>query len=384
MFARKKGVHFMRRKSVWFGLGLLTLLCLAIAPWGVAAYSGHVFSAVPVQISSAGMSAAKGASYSGTGAWQAPDLGVPLRDNWWQQVPGIDPATKISGALLAAWSTSPNAQQGFMVYLKAQGNTSNSITDWNAKGEYVLNVLQTVRDHTQPALMQAIDSQKASGSVSKATGFTIINAVFVHGTLSAATSLARRDDVAFIEQDHRYYPMDTGTASAPAAQAAPSSPSTVELGVNYVHAPQVWALGYKGDGVVVGSIDTGVQYNHPALVRQYRGNLGGGNFDHNYNWWDARTDAPPQNVPYDDGGHGTHTMGTVLGDDGDPGTNQIGVAPHARWIAAKVFPNDGSSGNEEITPAEDFMLAPWDLTGQNRRPDLRPNIVTNSWGDNEC
>src|SRR5687768_15582609 len=98
---------------------------------------------------------------------------------------------------------------------------------------------------------------------------------------------------------------------------------------------------------------------------------------------DLRQDAPRQNVPYDDDGHGTHTMGTTVGEDASQ-TNQIGVAPGAKWMAAKVFPGGGSSGNEEITVAEDFMLAPWDLNMQNRRPDLRPHVINNSWGDSEC
>ena len=161
------------------------------------------------------------------------------------------------------------------------------------------------------------------------------------------------------------------------------SPDAIELGVSTVHAPQVWALGYRGQGITVGSIDTGVQYDHPALVRQYRGNLGGGNFDHNYNWWDtAQTHA--RTSPMTTSGHGTHTMGTVLGEDASADQPDRRGARRAKWIAAKVFPDGGSSGNEEITPAEDFMLAPWDLNHQNRDPTMRPRIVTNSWGDDEC
>ena len=62
---------------------------------------------------------------------------------------------------------------------------------------------------------------------------------------------------------------------------------------------------------------------------------GGGTFDHNYNWFDPLAVCATRPTPCDNNGHGTHTMGTMVGDDGDPGTNQIGVAPHARWIAAK-------------------------------------------------
>ena len=77
---------------------------------------------------------------------------------------------------------------------------------------------------------------------------------------------------------------------------------------------------------MVANIDTGVQFDHPALVGKYRGNLGGGTFDHNYNWYDpSGVCGSPSLAPCDNNGHGTHTMGTMVGDDG--AGNQIGVAP---------------------------------------------------------
>ena len=85
-------------------------------------------------------------------------------------------------------------------------------------------------------------------------------------------------------------------------------------------------------------------------------------------------------APCDDDGHGTHTMGTMVGDDGDPGTNQVGVAPHARWIAAKGCEDLGCSDFALLSSGQ-WILAPTDLNGQNPRPDLAPNIVNNSWGD---
>jgi Subtilase family len=107
----------------------------------------------------------------------------------------------------------------------------------------------------------------------------------------------------------------------------------------------VWStFGDRGDGVVVANVDTGVQFDHPALARQYRGDLGDGSFDHNYNWFDpSQVCGSPSLVPCDNAGHGTHTMGTMVGDDGDPGDNQVGVAPHARWIAAKGCGDDPAS-----------------------------------------
>jgi subtilisin family serine protease len=129
---------------------------------------------------------------------------------------------------------------------------------------------------------------------------------------------------------------------------------------------------------VVANIDTGVQYDHPALVRQYRGNLGGGSFDHNYNWFDPSHVCIPANVPCDNFPHGTHVMGTMVGDDGTPGPNQIGVAPNARWIAAKGC-EDVSCTLSALLASGEWMLAPTDLAGGNPRPDLRPHVVNNSW-----
>jgi subtilisin family serine protease len=363
----------MRRISIWVGLFVLLLAAVAVGPWSALA-------GAPASLP-AGLP-------TGQKAQDNPALaGVPLREDWWVDRPGVDHNAKLGYALQQQFQREgADATLGFMVYLKAQADTSNDIADWNAKGEYVLRQLETVRFATQPDLMRQIDAAEAAGNVQRAKGFTIVNAVFVRGNLQAATELAARDDVAYVVEETRYklHSNPMAETSALAQQLEGSSPDTIELGVQRVHAPQVWAMGFRGDGLVLGSIDTGVEYTHPALNRQYRGNLGGGSYEHNYNWWDAREDAPRQNAPYDDNGHGTHTTGTVLGDDGDPGTNQIGVAPHAKWIAAKVFPGGGSSGNEEITEAQDFMLAPWDLNQQNRDPSKRPHVINNSWGDSEC
>ncbi len=156
---------------------------------------------------------------------------------------------------------------------------------------------------------------------------------------------------------------------------------TIEWNIDRIRAPEVWStFGDRGDGIVVANIDTGVQFDHPALVRQYRGNLGGGVFDHNYNWFDpSQVCGSPSLVPCDNVFHGTHTMGTMVGDDGDPGTNQVGVAPHARWSAAKGCEDFGCSDFALLASGQ-WVIAPTDLAGQNPRPDLAPHIVNNSWG----
>src|SRR5262249_38771488 len=136
----------------------------------------------------------------------------------------------------------------------------------------------------------------------------------------------------------------------------------VEWNIAKVRAPEVWARGITGQGIVVASLDTGVEFTHPALVDHYRGSQGGGAFDHNYSWWDATATCPsPQ--PCDDNQHGTHTTGTMVGGDG--GANQIGMAPGAKWIACKAITGGGLGIVFDFLECGDWILAPWDLNHQN-------------------
>ncbi|HTU99610.1 MAG TPA: S8 family serine peptidase, partial [Luteitalea sp.] len=202
--------------------------------------------------------------------------------------------------------------------------------------------------------------------------FWIVNALKITADKALIDEIAKRPDVAKVVPAHTYQ-------IPPLQKRAPDSKSVqaLEWGLENIRAPEAWAaFGAQGDGIVVANIDTGVQYDHPALVNQYRGNQGG-SFDHNYNWFDpSGICGSPSNGPCDNVEHGTHTMGTMVGDDG--AGNQIGVAPHARWIAAKGCEDLGCS-DEALLSSGQWLLAPTDLNGENPRPDLRPNIINNSW-----
>ena len=138
---------------------------------------------------------------------------------------------------------------------------------------------------------------------------------------------------------------------------------SVEWGVANINADDVWnEFGATGEGITVASIDSGVDYDHPALVGHYRGNNGDGTFTHDYNFFDA-AGACPDDAPCDTDGHGTHTMGTMVGDDG--GANQIGVAPGAKWIAADgCCPSDAA-----LIASGEWMLAPTDARRRQPRRD---------------
>ena len=133
------------------------------------------------------------------------------------------------------------------------------------------------------------------------------------------------------------------------------------------------ALGLDGAGVVVANLDTGVDWQHPALLAKYRGYRGQAPAIHRGNWHVSTQE--PYSYPGDGGGHGTHTMGTMVGDDG--AGNRTGVAPGARWIAVKLFDNGGFTYESWIHDAFQWVMAP------EGDPALAPDIVNNSWGTSD-
>ncbi len=209
--------------------------------------------------------------------------------------------------------------------------------------------------------------------------YWISNLLWARVSATDLVALAQRDDVAKVDTNPQIaMRLPQRTPPFP----VPDVVDAIAWGVAKINAPQVWAAGFNGQGVVIAGEDTGYQWDHPALKSHYRG-WDGTNAVHDYNWHDAIHDStgnPCGNntpAPCDDYGHGTHTAGTFAGDDG--GANQIGVAPGAKWIGCRNM--DAGNG----TPARyiecmQWMLAPTDLGNTNPNPDLAPDIVSNSWG----
>lgn len=172
-----------------------------------------------------------------------------------------------------------------------------------------------------------------------------------------------------------------GRIGATPAQSADELP----YGLTDTHAPDVWKLGYRGQGIVVASQDTGVKWDHPALVDRYRGwKPAQIQADHVYNWFDAWGEnsctSDPQ-IPCDDNGHGTHTVGTMVGDATADGYGIIGMAPGAQWIGCRnMLYGEGTPAS--YAACFEFMLAPYPQGGDpfsDGRPELAPHIINNSW-----
>ena len=158
---------------------------------------------------------------------------------------------------------------------------------------------------------------------------------------------------------------------------ANAGPETIEPNITYTHAPDVWALGFRGQGITVGGADTGQRWTHNALKPQYRG-WNGVTADHNYNWHDAIHDSignPCGNdspFPCDDNGHGTHTIGTAIGDDNMG--NQIGMAPGAKWIGCRNM-DQGNGTPARYLECMEWFLAPYPIGGGQGDPLRAPDIT---------
>jgi len=265
---------------------------------------------------------------------------------------------KVDPRLLRALETEEVVTFHIIMTEQADLSGAASLATKVERTTYVFERLVETAARTQQGILQHLTAEGVTFQP-----YYIYNVIEATGGHSTLQWLAARADIARIVS-----PPNPQLEPVTIDRLAQSAPEAVEWNVTRVGAPDVWAMGFNGEGMVVGDNDTGVQYDHPALVNKYRGNLGGGVFDHNYNWWDAWGGAPsPTPVDYD--GHGTHTMGTMVGDDG--GSNQIGVAPGAQWVACAGL-------NVECLQ---FFLAPWDLSGANPDPTMAPDSVNNSWYD---
>jgi len=160
-------------------------------------------------------------------------------------------------------------------------------------------------------------------------------------------------------------------ASPPSPTIAAPEPG-VTPGLTLLGAPAAWQAGADGHGLVFGSIDSGVAWDHPALRANYRGVGGNGHVNHNYSWVNflSRKGSP---APTDAREHGTHTIGTVVAHTADA---QLGVAPGAKFIAA------AATGTDRVDPelrALQWMQAPTRTDGTSPRADKAPDVVGLSW-----
>jgi bacillopeptidase F len=213
----------------------------------------------------------------------------------------------------------------------------------------VVSELRGKADKSQKLLKKFLEGKKSK----KVVSFWIFNGLAATVRADTIVTLAARPEVDRVSLD------ETVTLAEPTA----STTSPPEWNLSAIRAPEMWAAGYTGGGITVASMDTGVDVYHPDLAAQWRG---GSN-----SWYDPNDQ---HSTPYDVNGHGTQTMGVMVGRDMS-GT-AIGVAPDAQWIAVKIFNDAGSSSLSKIHLGYQWLLDP----DGNPNTSDSPDVVNNSWG----
>jgi serine protease AprX len=241
------------------------------------------------------------------------------------------------------------------------------------RGKFVYKTLYETAQKSQAPLQRLLKSRGI-----KFQSFYIVNSILVTGDRALVNEMAARDDVASIDGN----PVIHNNLPEPVKKSNQKSPDAIEWNITKVNAPSMWNLGFTGQGIVVGGQDTGYRWTHQALKSKYRG-WDGTNASHDYNWHDSihsgggicGADSP---IPCDDFFHGTHTMGTVLGDDG--GSHQIGMAPGAKWIGCRNM-DQGNGTPATYLECFEFFMAPYPVGGDPGQgdPALAPDLTTNSW-----
>jgi hypothetical protein len=263
------------------------------------------------------------------------------------------------------WQALKNGGTADMVVEMAEQadlSAAYSILDWDARGEYVYRTLIETVNRVQKDVLVTLDTRGLAYR-----SFYASDQVYVYaGDLQAALDLVSRPEVASLREPRTAYVRSLGFI-----QVGPQTPSaTISWGLIDSGATQFWTdFNVKGAGVVVANIDTGVQWDHPALVDQFKcpGDPA------NPACWGDPANVCGSSGACDNNGHGTAVMGVMVAKDDQILQYISGMAPAAQWIACKGCESSVCS-EASLNACADWMLAP------GGDPANRPHVVNNSWG----
>jgi subtilisin family serine protease len=245
---------------------------------------------------------------------------------------------------------------------QADVRAADSISERDARVRYVYETLTQHAGTTQADLRATFDRFGIDYRP-----YYLVNALEVDGGPLLRVYLELQPEVDRVIDSPRLRPLPRRVPPGTGSYFAPDEP---QWNITSIGADRVWAdFGVTGQGIVVGGSDTGVQGDHPALRDGYRGNGEGDDYNWLDPWHGSRT-------PTDYMGHGTHTLGSVVG------RGNIGVAPGAEWIGCVNLARN--LGNPPLyLDCLQFMLAPYPQDGDPFRdgdPARAAHVLNNSWG----
>jgi subtilisin family serine protease len=275
----------------------------------------------------------------------------------------VDPTAKIASRVISETSNGGSAEALVVLTRQADLAPAANLPTREAKGRFVVNTLRSVANDTQGPIIAFLQER---GVIYQP--FWIVNMIKIAGNRELMEALASRNDVARIDANplvRSALPVLDGDSG--------SQPNGPEWNIQRVNAPDVWALGFRGEGRVVANADTGVKWHQISLKNHYRG-WNGQQLNNDYNWHDA---VEHSLSPIDPEGHGTFTMSEMVGDDGQG--NQIGVAPGAKWIACRNSDAAGNGTPATYTECFQWLIAPTPVGGGAGDPSKAPDAINNSW-----
>ena len=279
---------------------------------------------------------------------------------------------KVETAVLDAISAEGTSDYVIEMAEHADLSAAFAMTDWVERGDYVYQTLKNFATLTQKPVIEILEA-----SAVKYQSFFAGNEIAVFGgNLDSLTTIASLPAVEHIRYPITAYiePVETRTlASFKEITVERGSTDVFDWGLTDTSVDEFWTtFGVQGAGIVVANIDTGVQWNHHALDQAFKCGT---------NPSDPACWADPANIcggsACDNNGHGTHTMGTMVGDDDPTLTYQVGMAPDAQWIACKGC-ESSSCSDTSLNACADWILAPGGSAAN------RPHVVNNSWGGGGC
>jgi hypothetical protein len=254
---------------------------------------------------------------------------------------------ELAGVLQAL---APGQTTSVIVTLRDQASLAATPASRPARVRDVVDRLQRHAAARQAAIVAFL---RHVPGVEKVEPFWVFNGLALTATAPVIEAVAARPEVASVVPDAQF--------RGPAATTADGDP-LAEPGVQRVGAPALWALGLHGEGATVAVLDTGAEVTHPDLAATFRGGAGA--------WFDPNGEHA---TPVDLSGHGTQVLGAIVGRSA--GGTAIGVAPQARWIAAKVFDDRGVATASRVHQVFQWVLDP----DRNPATADAPNVVNASW-----
>jgi hypothetical protein len=256
-----------------------------------------------------------------------------------------------------------NGERLFVI-LKDQADVSQaeSIEDYDTRRTYVYETLTSHALRTQTDLRAVLDDYHIAYQP-----YYLVNGLEVNGGPLLQLWLENRPEVDRVLKNPILRPLPK--TIDPAVGDYASIPDGSNWNLTLIRAQEAWTdFGVNGSGIVIGQSDSGVDGTHPEFADRYRGSIEGDD----YNWLDPWNGS---RYPTDIGGHGTHTLATVLG-------SHVGVAPGSLWIGCvNLARNLGNPAR--YLDCMQFMLAPFPQDGDpftDGEPTRSAYVLTNSWG----